>query len=58
MILFKEMYCSVAPWCTYVIAAQFEEHVNIVIVFEKSFKLTHKSVAQDSMNFDLCLKLE
>lgn len=58
MIWFQGMSCTVAKWCTYVIAAQFEKHVNVVIVFEKPFKLTHISVAQDSVNLDLCLKLE
>jgi hypothetical protein len=44
--------------CSYIVAAQFEQHVNIVVVLEKPFKFANIRVPQHSMNFDLCLKLK
>jgi hypothetical protein len=39
----------------YIVAAQFQDHVDVCIILEESFKLYHVRVLQCPMNLNLCL---
>ena len=43
---------------SYIVAAQFEQHINIVVVLEEPFEFANIGVPQNTMNLDFCLKLK